>query len=146
MSALHVLDQARRRPANPRLGFLDDRIRLPDIMTLRLYLSVEILMIDAAWADRRDFAAVLAAALRACSDDGRYGSTDIVVGGLAMKRASVEAGGEIDRIMAAEARVIARARNMPPLGRSNQHATSLAIGALSQFAHHERRRLSRRSP
>jgi hypothetical protein len=116
-----------------------------------------------------------------------YGSTHIIVGGLAMKRAGVELDGRVNALMAAEVPCIARAnratsyagdlfaerivvlqwlerhdlvspawilrllraqqpdggwkaRNIPPIGRSNQHTSCLAIGALAQFVGHARSR------
>jgi hypothetical protein len=205
MSALHVLYQVRRRTGDRRINFLDAKIkryrettRDPELRLVDPYYDpiehrhlperrpskMDILMTDAIWAAHRNPLA-LVETLRGCSDQGGYGSTHIVIGGLAMKLAGETLSGQVDRMMAEEVPVIAKAnratsyagdlyaerivvlqwldrhdlvspawilrilraqradggwsaRNIPPFGRSNQHTTCLAIGALAQFAHNER--------
>jgi hypothetical protein len=54
---------------------------LPDVMTVRPYLPIELLMIDAVWADIRHQPGILER-LQAIDDQGGYGTTHIVVAGL----------------------------------------------------------------
>ncbi|MFX0540927.1 hypothetical protein ACEWPM_004230 [Roseovarius sp. S4756] len=134
MSAILVLDQAFRQSGHDDLAFVEDRIEiyrqtyfdpglravrrdydpdqhrhLPDIMEIRRYQVIELMMIDAANADRID-AKRLLRYLQALPDGGHYGSTHVVVGGLLMKRAGVELEGQIDSLIEAEIASIA-ARN-----------------------------------
>lgn len=209
MSALFVLDQARRRTGDRRLGFVTDRIaryrqayrdpalrmvlpdyapadhgHLPDITERRPYQVIELVMIDAVWADQGDPERLLRY-LRALVDSGGYGSTHIVVAATLIEQAGATLGGQpaqmaaamVPSIAAANAvssyagdlfaeRIFAlqlmgrhdlispawmmrllnaqapdggwRGRNVPPIGRSNQHTTSLAMAAMSVFVHQER--------
>jgi hypothetical protein len=107
MSALYMLKETLLRSRDRRFSFIDDKIAhyrsslrdpalrlfdksydpdtpayisLPDIMAVRPYLPIELLMIDVVWADvRRDRHIV--AKLAAIEDGGGYGTTHIVVGG-----------------------------------------------------------------
>ena len=126
MSAILVLEQALQQTGNSDLQFVDDRIaiyqskfydpglrvvrrdydaerhrHLPDIMDIRPYQVIELMMIDAANADQVD-AVGLVRYLRALADNGNYGSTHIVVGGLLMKRAGVELDGQVDQLIQGE--------------------------------------------
>jgi hypothetical protein len=166
----------------------DDRYRdLPDVMTVRPYFPVELLMIDAVWADVRPQPDIIDR-LRAFDDNGFYGTTHIVVGGLvllenggapedevrAMMDATVETIRRANEITARAEDIYAersmvlqwldrhelirpawmmrlvrsqrpdggwQARNMPPIGRSNQHTTIVALATLAEFAAQHREKL-----
>lgn len=210
MSALLVLDQARRQTGDARLDFVDDRVRryagtyhdpglravmrdyepdahrhLPDIVATRPYQIIELMMIDAADLDRRGDPEHVLRYLHALADGGGYGSTHMIVGGLLMRRAGLAddpvIGPMIDRMIESQIAAVAKGnhatsyagdlfaerifvlewvgrhdlvspgwilrlleaqmadggwkgRNVPPVGRSNQHTTSLAVAALAQFS------------
>lgn len=114
MSALLVLDQARRQTGDARLDFVSDRIRryaetyhdpglravmrdyepdehrhLPDIVETRPYQVIELMMIDAADLDRRGDPEHVLRYLRALADGGGYGSTHMIIGGLLMRLAGL---------------------------------------------------------
>lgn len=152
---------------------------LPDVMDVRPYWPVELLMIDAAWADLRPQPDILDR-LRAVDDGGNYGTTHIVVGGLVLLqnggapagatrelidstietiRASNDRTARAEDIFAERIMVLQwldlhhlvrpawilrllraqrsdggwQARNMPPIGESNQHTTIVAMAALAEF-------------
>jgi len=209
MSALLVLDQANRQTGDARFAFVNDRIsryrdtyydpglrtvdrdyiadnhrHLPDIVDSRPYQVIELMMIDAANSDQGGAEGVLRY-LSALPDNGGYGSTHMIVGGLLMKRAGVTLDGRVDALIEQEINAVAAAnhaqsyagdlfaerifvlewvgrhdlvspawamrlcaaqqpdggwfgRNIPPIGQSNQHTTSLAMAALAQFSAAER--------
>lgn len=152
---------------------------LPDVNGVRPYYPVENLMIDTAWAGRRPQPDIIDR-LKAFEDNGFYGTTHIVVGGIlllenggapeAEVRAMIDA--TIDTIVYANnitaraediyaervmvlqwldrhelirpswiMRLVAnqradggwQARNMPPIGGSNQHTTIVTLAALAEF-------------
>jgi hypothetical protein len=152
---------------------------LPDVMQVRPYYPVELLMIDTVWADVRPQPNILER-LRAFDDNGGYGTTHIVVGGLILLAnggAPADATRELvhstvetisaandmttraedifaERIMALQwlerhdlvrpawiLRLLRaqqpdggwKARNMLPIGQSNQHTTVIAMAALAEF-------------
>ena len=133
MSALLVLDQAHRQTKNANFAFVDDRIsryrdtyydpglravdrgyvadehrHLPDIIKSRPYQVIELMMIDAANSDYGDAEGILRY-LQALPDNGSYGSTHMIVGGLLMKRAGVTLGGRVDALIEQEIDAVARA-------------------------------------
>ncbi len=113
MSALYVLWQGWRRGAEPRFAMIHDKIAhyrrtirdpalrlfdpaydpdssevssLPDVMQVRPYLPVELLMIEAVWADIRNPGRDFLQRLAAIEDGGGYGTTHIVVAAELMLR------------------------------------------------------------
>lgn len=181
------LDHYRRTLRDPAIRLVDRDYDpdaavcrdLPDVMDVRPYWPVELLMIDTAWADLRPQPDILDR-LRAFDDGGGYGTTHIVVGGLvllanggapeeatrALMASTVETiRAANDRTARAEdifaERIMAlqwldlhhlvrpawilrllraqredggwQARNMPPVGLSNQHTTIVAMAALAEF-------------
>lgn len=58
-----------------------DYAHLPDVMQVRPYVPVELLMLDTVWADKRPQPDILDR-LAAFDDEGNYGTTHIVVGGI----------------------------------------------------------------
>lgn len=169
-------------------GYRDDTpaaLALPDVMAVRPYFPVELMMIDTAWADLRPQPDILDR-LAAFADDGGYGSTHIIVGGLILRRNGGADSAALEALMAGQIAPIARAndrtaraedlfaercmvlqwldrddlvrpawvlrllrrqgadggwsaRNIAPLGRSNQHTSILALATLAGFLNAERR-------
>lgn len=152
---------------------------LSDVMDVRPYYPVELLMIDCAWADVHPQPDILDR-LRAFDDNGNDGTTHIVVGGFVLlanggapadatwdlmlgtvelissanDRTSVAGDIFAERIMVLQwmdRRDLIRpawiirllraqradggwmARNIPPVGQSNQHTTILAMAAMADF-------------
>lgn len=108
MSVLYCALGTLRRTGDPRLNFVERQMEhyrnsvrdpafrvldrtyddadpayadLPDIMDVRPYFPVELMMIDAAWADVRG-ADTIIEKLKSFSDGAGYGSTHVVIGGL----------------------------------------------------------------
>ncbi|MFC2968284.1 hypothetical protein ACFOES_09275 [Acidimangrovimonas pyrenivorans] len=160
---------------------------VPHVQGVRPYYPVELLMLDAAWADKRPQPDILDR-LRAFADNGFYGTTHIVVGGLMLIWNGGAPAEEVREMMAETVPVIRRAneitaraedifaercmvlqwlerhdlirpswiirllrnqlpdggwkaRNMPPLGQSNQHTVIVTLAALAEFLAHQRGRL-----
>jgi hypothetical protein len=160
-------------PDDPNLG------HLPDVMQVRPYFPVELLMIDTVWADVRHQPDIVDR-LKAFDDNGFYGTTHIVVGGLIllenggapadvvreMMNATVDTIRRANEITARAEDIFAercmvlqwldlhqfvrpawimrlvrnqladggwQARNMPPIGKSNQHTTIVTLAALAEF-------------
>lgn len=158
---------------------------LPDVMQVRPYFPVELLMIDTVWADIRKSPDLLDR-LKAFEDNGFYGTTHIVVGGLILLENGGAPADEVRAMMAATVNTIARAnditaraedifaercmvlqwldlhdlvrpawimrlvrnqladggwqaRNMPPIGKSNQHTVIVTLAALAEFLAQQRR-------
>jgi len=152
---------------------------LPHVDDVRPYYPVELLMIDTVWADKRAQPDILDR-LKAFEDDGFYGTTHIVVGGLILRQNGGAPAQEVEEMMAATVPIIVQANNnttkaddifaeramvlqwldhhdlvrpawmmrlvaaqmpdggwkthnMPPLGKSNQHTTIVALAALAEF-------------
>ncbi|MEI4485365.1 hypothetical protein V8J36_04125 [Frigidibacter sp. MR17.14] len=78
-------------PADPR------HAHLPDVMEVRPYHPVELLMLDAVWAGVRAQPDILQR-LVAFDDEGFYGTTHIIVGGLVLL---MNGGAPADRVRAA---------------------------------------------
>jgi hypothetical protein len=159
----------------------DDPIygHLPDVMQVRPYFPVELLMIDTVWADVRKSPDIVGR-LKAFEDNGFYGTTHIVVGGLILLENGGAPADEVRAMMAATVDTIAsannitaraedifaercmvlqwmdlhhlirpswimrlvrnqltdggwQARNMPPIGKSNQHTAIVTLAALAEF-------------
>jgi hypothetical protein len=159
----------------------DDPIyaHLPDVMQVRPYFPVELLMIDTVWADVRK-APDIVARLKAFEDNGFYGTTHIVVGGLILLENGGAPATQVQAMMQATVDTIRRAndmtaraedifaercmvlqwmdrhdlirpawimrlvrnqlpdggwqaRNMPPIGQSNQHTAIVTLAALAEF-------------
>lgn len=166
-------------PADPSYA------HLPDVMQVRPYFPVELLMIDTVWADVRHQPDILDR-LRAFEDNGFYGTTHIVVGGVILLENGGAPADEVRQMMAATVQTICRAnditaraedifaercmvlqwldlhekvrpawimrlvrnqlsdggwqaRNMPPIGQSNQHTVIVTLAALAEFLAHHRR-------
>jgi hypothetical protein len=160
-------------PDDPNLG------HLPDVMQVRPYFPVELLMIDTVWADLHHQPDIVDR-LKAFEDNGFYGTTHIVVGGLIllenggapadvvrdMMNATVDTIRRANEITARAEDIFAercmvlqwldlhqfvrpawimrlvrkqladggwQARNMPPIGKSNQHTTIVTLAALAEF-------------
>lgn len=160
---------------------------VPHVQGVRPYYPVELLMLDAVWADRRPQPDILDR-LRGFEDNGFYGTTHIVVGGLMLIWNGGAPAKEVQEMMAETVPIIRRAneitaraedifaercmvlqwlerhdlirpswilrllrnqlpdggwkaRNMPPLGQSNQHTVIVTLAALAEFLAHERGRL-----
>jgi hypothetical protein len=152
---------------------------LPDVMEVRPYFPVELLMIDTVWADVRRQPDILDR-LKAFEDNGFYGTTHIVVGGLILLENGGAPAAEVHAMMQATIPTIRRAnditaraedifaercmvlqwldrhdlirpswimrlvrnqlpdggwqaRNMPPIGQSNQHTAIVTLAALAEF-------------
>jgi hypothetical protein len=60
-------------------------LSLPDVMDVRPYFPVELMMIETAWADLRPRPDILER-LQGFDDNGGYGSTHIIVGGIILLR------------------------------------------------------------
>jgi len=113
MSALYVIWQSWRRGSEPRFAMIHDKIAhyrrtirdpalrlfdpaydpdapgvatLPDVMQVRPYLPVELMMIEAVWADVRDPGPDFLDRLKAVADGAGYGTTHIAVAGEIMLR------------------------------------------------------------
>jgi hypothetical protein len=159
----------------------DDPIyaHLPDVMQVRPYFPVELLMIDTVWADVRHQPDIVDR-LKAFEDNGFYGTTHIVVGGMILLENGGAPAKDVQAMMAATVQTIARAndmtaraedifaercmvlqwmdlhhlvrpawmmrlvrnqlpdggwqaRNMPPIGQSNQHTAIVTLAALAEF-------------
>lgn len=170
--AIRLFDKAYDPDAEPSRS-------LPDVMTVRPYFPVELLIIDTVWADVRHQPDIVER-LRAFDDNGGYGTTHIIVGGLilldnagapaAAVRELIDStvetirsandvtayAGDLfaERIMVLQwldrhdlvrpawiLRLLRaqrsdggwKARNMPPIGQSNQHTTIIAMVALAEF-------------
>ena len=166
-------------PADPAYA------HLPDVMQVRPYFPVELLMTDTVWADVRHQPDILDR-LRAFEDNGFYGTTHIVVGGLILLENGGAPADEVRKMMAATVKTICsanditaraedifaercmvlqwldlhdkirpawimrlvrnqlsdggwQARNMPPIGQSNQHTVIVTLAALAEFLAHHRR-------
>ncbi|MCT4558974.1 MAG: hypothetical protein N4A61_13060 [Pelagimonas sp.] len=83
---------------------------LPDIMEVRPYFPVELMMIDTAWADKRDTGDVLAR-LASFDDQGGYGSTHIVIGGLILLNNGGADPDKVHQLIAPQIPVIAAAND-----------------------------------
>jgi len=152
---------------------------LPDVNGVRPYYPVENLMIDTAWAGRRPQPDIIDR-LKAFHDNGFYGTTHIVVGGILLLENGGAPAVEVRRMMNATIDSIVsannitaraedifaervmvlqwldrhdlirpawimrlvgnqrvdggwQARNMPPIGESNQHTTIVTLAALAEF-------------
>lgn len=152
---------------------------LPDVNGVRPYYPVENLMIDTAWAGHKPQPDIIGR-LKAFDDNGFYGTTHIVVGGIlllenggapadavrAMMNDTVdtivhanEITARAEDIYAERAMVLQwldrhdlirpawmmrllenqrsdggwQARNMPPIGESNQHTTIVTLATLAEF-------------
>lgn len=126
MSALYVLWQSWRRGAEPRFAMIHDKIAhyrrtirdpalrlfdpaydpdspeassLPDVMQVRPYLPVELLMIEAVWADIRDPGPDFLQRLAAIGDGGGYGTTHIVVAAELMLRSGAYPEADLQPLM-----------------------------------------------
>lgn len=206
MSVLYVARQTLELIGDQRFGFVDEKAEhyrrtirdaalrmvlpdydpddpehraLPDVADVRPYVPIELLMIDCAWADVRKQPDILDR-LAAFEDDGKYGSTHIIVGGQILLRNRGAPASATRALMNRSVPPIARAnnftsvagdifaerimvlqwlgldsylrpawilrllraqradggwsaRNMPPLGQSNQHTTILAMAVLAVF-------------
>jgi len=206
MSVLWVAMRSLDRGADPRFAFVREKLAhyrrtirdpalrlfdkaydpdkepyklLPDIMKVRPYYPVELLMIDTVWADVPPQPDIVDR-LRAFDDNGGYGTTHIIVGGLillenggapadavrALMESTIETiraandrtsyAGDLfaERIMVLQwldrhdlvrpawiLRLLRaqrrdggwKARNMPPIGQSNQHTTGIAATVLAEF-------------
>ncbi|WP_134682275.1 hypothetical protein [Paracoccus ravus] len=215
MSVLHCARQTLLRTGDARLGFVQSQMEqyratirdpafrvldphyrddspeilaLPDVMEIRPYYPVELMMIETAWADLRPRPGLLER-LAGFSDEGGYGSTHVIVGGLILLENAGADRDAVTALMAGEIGPIARAndltaraedlfaercmvlqwlgrhdlvrpawimrllarqrpdggwtaRNIPPLGQSNQHTSILALASLAGFLAYERRALS----
>lgn len=158
---------------------------LPDVMDIRPYYPVELMMIDTIWAGKRPQPDIIERLL-SIDDNGFYGTTHIVVGGKLLLRnggapadkvrdmmsSTVETIVKANQITARAEDIFAercmvlqwmdrhdliepawimrlanyqlddggwKARNMPPLGGSNQHTTIVALAALAEFVSQFRR-------
>ena len=152
---------------------------LPHVDDVRPYYPVELLMIDTVWADKRPQPDIIER-LKAFEDNGFYGTTHIVVGGLILRQNGGAPAKEVEDMMAATVPIIVQANNittkaddifaeramvlqwldhhdlvrpawmmqlvaaqmadggwkthnMPPVGKSNQHTTSVALATLAEF-------------
>jgi hypothetical protein len=152
---------------------------VPYVQAVRPYFPVELLMLDTVWADKRPQPDILDR-LRAFEDDGFYGTTHIVVGGLILLENGGAPAEEVRAMLAETVPIIVRAnsitaraedifaercmvlqwldlhhlvppswimrmvrnqlpdggwkaRNMPPLGQSNQHTVAVTLAALAEF-------------
>ncbi|TVQ55522.1 MAG: hypothetical protein EA355_09585 [Rhodobacteraceae bacterium] len=141
MSALYILWRSWRRGAEPRFAFVEDRIaryrrtirdpalrlfdptydpdapehrRLPDIMEVRPYLPIELMMIEAVWADVRDPGADFLGRIAAIDDGAGYGATHIVVAADLMKRSGAYPAPVLDALMAPVAAPMARSNRRTP--------------------------------
>lgn len=162
---------------------------LPAVADVRPYVPVELLMIDCVWAGVRRQPDILDR-LAACEDDGKYGSTHIIVGGLILLDNKGAPPAAVNALMLSAIPGIARAndytavagdiyaermmvlqwlnrddlirpawimrllkaqlpdggwkaRNMPPLGQSNQHTTIIAMAVFAVFLARRRANRSR---
>ena len=84
---------------------------LPDVMKVRPYFPVELLMIDTVWADRRPQPDILDR-LQAFEDGGFYGTTHIVVGGLILLENGGAPEAEVREMMQATVETIRHANNI----------------------------------
>lgn len=152
---------------------------LPHVDDVRPYYPVELLMIDTVWADKRPQPDILDR-LKAFEDNGFYGTTHIVVGGLILRENGGAPAQDVEDMMEATVPIIVQANNitnraddifaeramvlqwldhhelvrpawmmqlvaaqmvdggwqthnMPPVGKSNQHTTIVALAALAEF-------------
>lgn len=183
----HQMEHYRNTIRDPAFRVLDpdyrddtpEALALADVMDVRPYFPVELMMIETAWADLRPQPGILER-LQAFDDAGGYGSTHIVVGGVILQRNGGADPEEVGRIMEAQVEPIARAndltaraedlyaercmvlqwigradlvrpawvlrllsrqrpdggwsaRNVEPMGRSNQHTSALALSVLAGF-------------
>lgn len=140
MSALYVLWQTWRRLGDPRFAMIPEKIAryratirdpalrlfdpaydpeasevraLPDIMQIRPYLPVELLMIEAVWADVRAPGPALLDRIAATDDRGGYGTTHIVVAAELMLRSGAFPEADLRRLIEA---------TVAPMARANRHS------------------------
>lgn len=161
-------------------------VGIPDVQDVRPYHPIELLMLDTVWADKRHQPDILDR-LRAFEDNGFYGTTHIVVGGIILLDNGGAPADEVHKMMAETVSIIVRAneitaraedifaercmvlqwldlhqlirpswiirltrnqladggwraRNMPPIGQSNQHTTIVTLAALAEFLAQHRKR------
>lgn len=84
---------------------------VPDVMVVRPYYPVELLMIDTVWADVRTQPDILDR-LRAFEDNGFYGTTHIVVGGMILLENGGAPADEVRAMMEATVNTIRRANDI----------------------------------
>lgn len=186
------LERYRETIRDPALIMFDDTYdpddpeiaHIPHVQQVRPYYPVELLMLDTAWAGKREQPDILDR-LKAFEDGGFYGTTHIVVGGILLLN---NGGAPVDDINAmindtveimtycndhtaraedifAERSMVLQwigrhdlvkpswmmrmvrgqlpdggwqARNMPPVGESNQHTVAVTLATLAEFLHHHR--------
>ncbi|EEW24162.1 hypothetical protein [Rhodobacter ferrooxidans] len=141
MSALYVLWQGWRRGTDARFAMIHPKIAhyratlrdpalrlfdpgydpdaaevvlLPDIMQVRPYLPIELLMIEAVWADKRDPGPDFLQRLAAIDDRGWYGTTHIVVAAELMLRSGAYSQSALLSLMQA---------TVAPMDLANRRAT-----------------------
>lgn len=138
MSALYVLWQSWRRGAEPRFAMIHDKIAhyrrtirdpalrlfdpaydpdsaetagLPDVMQVRPYLPVELLMIEAVWADTRDPGPDFLHRVAAIDDNAGYGTTHIAVAAELMLRSGAYPEAALRPLMQRTVEPMARAND-----------------------------------
>ena len=84
---------------------------LPHVDDVRPYHPVELLMIDTVWADKRPQPDILDR-LKSFEDNGFYGTTHIVVGGLVLRNNGGAPAQEIEDMMAVTVPIIVQANNI----------------------------------
>lgn len=162
---------------------------VPHVQDIRPYFPVELLMLDTVWADKRPQPDIIDR-LRAFEDNGFYGTTHIVVGGLILLQNGGAPADMVRAMMAETVPIMVRAnaitaraedifaercmvlqwldlphhvrpshamrlvrnqmrdggwkaRNMPPVGQSNQHTAAVTLAALAEFLARHRPRPGR---
>ena len=83
---------------------------LPHVMQVRPYFDVELMMIDTAWADVKPQPDILER-LADFDDDGGYGSTHIVIGGLILRENGGAERGALDALIQSQIEVIAQSND-----------------------------------
>lgn len=135
MSALYVLWQSWRRGAEPRFGVIHEKIAhyrrtirdpalrlfdstydpqspevrdLPDVMQVRPYLPIELLMIEAVWADARYPGPDFLQRVSAIADGAGYGTTHIAVAAELMLRSGAYPEADLQHLMQATVEPMAK--------------------------------------